>query len=96
MRFLIVYSAVACSTAAKRWSDIIRDSIESCTEVSDISNDYTEVTNMKHLDKYLIDINRAVKTEDTKAFDLIDVVYIIGDHRRMPWSESNNRVTYYY
>lgn len=96
MRFLIVYSEVACSTTTKRWSDIIRDSIESCTEVSDISNDYTEVTNMKHLDKYLIDINRAVKTKDTKAFDLIDVVYIIGDHRRMPWSDSNNRVAYFY
>lgn len=92
MRFLVVYSGVEKSAACLQWSAIIRQSIEECTEVCDTSNDYIEITDLRLLDKYLIDADRAGRAEDTKAFDLIDVVFVFGDHRRLPWMDSTKRV----
>lgn len=95
MRFLIIGSFKHdAKTQLKPWSTAIRQTVESCTEISDTNNDYIEITDTKQLDRYLIDRDRTLKASDSKAFDLIDVVYIIADHCRLPWSTSNKKVSY--
>lgn len=92
MRFLIV----GCFKQKPKeqlayWLSVVKSTVESCPQVSDLSNDYIGVRDDADLDQFLLPTH-GTGNVDSRCFDLLDVVIIAADSSRLPWSEGNRRV----
>lgn len=92
MRFLIV----GCFKLKPKeqlayWLSVVKSTVESCPQVSDLSNDYIGVIDDADLDQFLLPTH-GTGNVDSRCFDLLDVVIIAADSSRLPWSEGNRRV----
>ena len=73
---------------------ILRESVERDDNIPDLSNDYTLVENPDEIDRFLVDPLLTSGQGDTKSFDLIDMVLIVGNSSNLPWSPANLKVAY--
>lgn len=97
MRFLVVnnYSKVAGAGLKQfhKFVSLLRNSVEGSENISDLSNDYTLLENIEEIDRYLVDPVLVSGQTDSKAFDLVDMVFVIGNSTSLPWSNTNIKVS---
>lgn len=75
------------------WTNQVKNTIEGCPQIGDLSNDYISLLDSPELDLFLTDPNSG-SAADSRSFDLLDVVVVVADSVRMPWSPSNQRVVF--
>jgi hypothetical protein len=96
MRFLVVNNYSKAGTKGikqfAKFVEILRKSVERSENISDLSNDYTLVEDLHEIDKFLVDPLLSSGHGDAKAFDLIDVVLVVGNNSNLPWSTANMKV----
>ena len=96
MRFLVInnYSKVGERGLKQfeKFVTLLRNSVEGSGNISDLSNDYTLVENPDEIDRYLVDPVLVSGHTDSKAFDLVDMVFVIGNSTSLPWSNANIKV----
>lgn len=94
MRFLFVDNYTA---QKKRNLDYIigrvKQMVKSNGLISDIENHYTVIKTKEQLKEYLYEPNHKLyDVESGKRFDLIDIVFILGDQRRLPWQKNSKTI----
>lgn len=95
MRFLFVNNYKPQTKQLGYFNDFIRivkETVDKSPNINDINNDYIIIQDHKEIERYLVDGNLLSGDTKSQQFDLIDVVYIIGDQSRLPWAPGNRRV----